>query len=110
MYACKFMQGHLLGFAVHRCSTIWASGSRRASDLPSAAGLALVTFAYQQHAQNCLEDHHVPLGRRACGCCRSRRRGAPLLKGQHLHVTRSGSAAARFLLPLRSNTDTPNMA
>ena len=57
------------------------------------AGVALVTFAYQQHAENCLTDHNGrTVAPRGCcwGCCCQRRRPAPLLKGQRVHVSRFG--------------------
>ncbi len=62
-----------------------------------AAGVALVTFAYQQHAENCRLDHNggaaAPRGR-CGGCCCRRRRPAPLLKGQRVHIRRFGSVRA----------------
>ena len=60
-------------------------------------GVALVTFAYQQHAENCLRDHNggAPAPRTRCGgCCCTRRRPAPLLKGQRIRVRRFGCARA----------------
>ena len=56
-----------------------------------------MTFAYQQHAENCLLDHSggAAAPRTRCGgCCCARRRPAPLLKGQRVHIRRSAWARA----------------
>ena len=58
------------------------------SSVGTDAGLALVTFAYPQHASNFLTDHHIPLGGNSCVCCRGTRHTAPLIKGQRVHASR----------------------
>lgn len=66
------------------------------SFVSTAAGLALVTFAYPQHASNFLADHHIPVGGNSCVCCRGTRHTAPLIKGQRVHASRYTSPLPPF--------------